>query len=361
MRRAGILKKINNIQALRAYAAVAVVIFHSGYIFPHMVQMGKFGVDIFFVISGYIMALICNTNTHFFMRRRLIRILPLYWGMTILLFVFALIFPQLLYSTYPRVSDLVKSLLFIPYYREDNLIRPLLFVGWSLNYEMLFYVLIWLGLLWFPKRPLTFAAGLLIALNLFCRHLPGLGAIAECYGDNVVFEFLFGILAYYLAMAVADERAYRFRFGAASGLIFSIAGIVLLQGVAHRILPVEWLLMQLLAMLMVLCASLLSQGGWDIRWRTIIVVGDASYVLYLVHPYILTLYHRVVLSRHTATVQMQHPVEAFSLVAVCVVAAVLIHLTFEKPFVAYLNRRFGGVRQRVTIPSLQVAPERGTR
>jgi exopolysaccharide production protein ExoZ len=350
------LNKINNIQALRAYAAVAVVIFHTGYIFPHMVQMGKFGVDIFFVISGYIMARICSTNTRFFMRRRLIRILPLYWGMTILLFVFALVFPQLLYTTYPHVSDLTRSLLFIPYYRADGLIRPLLFVGWSLNYEMLFYALIWLGLLCFPKRPLAFAAGLLIALNLFCRHMPGLGAIAECYGDNVVFEFLFGILAYRLAMAVADERAYRFRFGAVSGLIFSIAGIVLLQGVAHRTLPLEWLLMQLFAMLMVLCASLLSQGGWDIRWRTLIIVGDASYVLYLVHPYILTLYNRVLLGRHTATIQMQHTVEAFSLAALCVIAAVVFHLKFEMPVVAYFNRRFGGVRQLVTIPSPQVAP-----
>ena len=89
-------QKINNLQALRAYAALAVVVYHTGFIFPHMEQMGKFGVDIFFVISGYIMARICETDTRCFLRRRLIRILPPYWAMTFLLFIFALRFPSLL-------------------------------------------------------------------------------------------------------------------------------------------------------------------------------------------------------------------------------------------------------------------------
>ena len=354
------MRKINNIQALRAYAAIAVVIYHSGYIFPHMLQMGKFGVDIFFVISGYIMARICNTDTRFFMRRRLTRILPPYWGMTILLFAFSLICPQLLYSTYPHAYDLARSLLFIPYYREDGLIRPLLYVGWSLNYEMLFYALISLGLFCFPKRPLAFAAGLLIALNLSCHYAPAKSAIIECYGNHVVYEFLFGILAYYLAMRCSDERAYRFRFSTLCGLIFSTAGIVFLQGVVHRALPVEWLLMQLLAMLMVLCASLLSQGGWDVRSRAIVVVGDASYVLYLVHAYILSLYDRV-LGRHIPAIQMQHAGGVFPLAAVCVITAVVLHLKFEIPVVAYCNRRFGGAGKRVTLPSLQVSPEQVAR
>ena len=347
------MNKINNIQALRAYAAIAVVIYHTGYIFPHMLQMGKFGVDIFFVISGYIMARICNTDTRFFMRRRLIRILPPYWAMTALLFIFGLMFPRLLYSTYPHVSALAKSLFFIPYYREDGLIRPLLYVGWSLNYEMLFYVLIALGLYLVPKRPLMFAAGILAVLNLFCLYTPAAGAIAECYGNHIVYEFLFGILAYYIATWISDRRAEQFRVAALCGLIVSAAGIVFLQGVAHRALPIEWLLMQFSAMLMVLCASLLSQGGWDIRWRSVIVVGDASYVLYLVHAYILSLYDRV-LGRHLPAIQMRHALGAFPLVAVCVVAAVVLHLRFEKPAVVYFNRRFGGVSQRVNLPSLQV-------
>jgi exopolysaccharide production protein ExoZ len=70
--------KINNIQVLRAFAALVVAITHTGYHFPSMHPFGSFGVDVFFVISGYVMARICDGDTHFFFRRRVLRIVPPY-------------------------------------------------------------------------------------------------------------------------------------------------------------------------------------------------------------------------------------------------------------------------------------------
>ena len=81
--------KVNNIQVLRALAAVLVVTFHTGYIWPSGHGVGSFGVDIFFVISGYIMARICDSNPSFFLRRRLIRIIPPYWVLPFLVFALA--------------------------------------------------------------------------------------------------------------------------------------------------------------------------------------------------------------------------------------------------------------------------------
>jgi exopolysaccharide production protein ExoZ len=349
-------RKINNIQALRAYAAVAVVVWHTGFIFPHMLQMGKFGVDIFFVISGYIMARICEGDTRFFLRRRLIRIVPPYWAMTILLFCFSLLFPKLLLSTEADPSDLLRSLLFIPYYRKDGLIRPLLYVGWSLNYEILFYLLITVGIYLLPKHPLAFATGLLISLQLVCSHFAGLGAMPMCYSSPVVYEFVLGIVAYEIARQVSSSRATVLRPFSLIALGASLAGIVFLQGVAHSSLPLEWFVMQLLAMLAILSASLLSQGAWDIRINWIVIVGDASYVLYLMHAYILSLSDRV-LRRWVPWIQMTHAGTAFTLIVLSTAVAVLFHLKLEKPTVSYLNSKLGGHRRTAEFSRLQVTPE----
>lgn len=351
-----VTRKINNIQALRAYAALAVVIFHTGFIFPHMLQMGKFGVDIFFVISGYIMARICETDTRFFLRRRLIRIVPPYWAMTILLFCFSLMFPRLLLSTHADPADLLRSLLFVPYYREDGLIRPLLYVGWSLNYEILFYVLITLGIYLLPKHPLAIATGLLLSLHFICSQFAGAGAITMCYSSNVVYEFVLGILAYEIARRVSSSTATAMRPFSLLALCGSLLGIVFVQGIAHSPLPAEWFILQLLAMLTILNASLLSQGDWDIRMPWIVIIGDASYVLYLVHAYILSLSDRV-LSRWVPWMHMTHAGTAFTLAALCTALAVFLHLKLEKPTVNYLNSILGGHRKIAEFSRLQVTPE----
>jgi exopolysaccharide production protein ExoZ len=353
-------RKINNIQVLRAYAAVAVVIWHTGFIFPHLLQVGKFGVDIFFVISGYIMARICEGDTRFFLRRRLIRIVPPYWAMTILLFCFSLFYPKMLLSTGADPFDLLRSLLFVPYYRGDGLIRPLLYVGWSLNYEMLFYLLITVGIYLLPKYPLAFATGLLVTLQLVCSHYASLGAVPTCYSSTVVYEFVLGVVAYKLARRVSTKVATAMRPFSLAAIAGSLAGIVLLDGVAHSPLPAEWFLKQLLAMLTILSASLLSQGHWDIRMPWIVVVGDASYVLYLVHPYILSLSDRV-LKGFFPWIEMTHASIAFLLIALCTVVAVFLHLKLEKPIVNYLNGKLGGYRRSAEFSRLQVAPEQVAR
>jgi len=77
------LDKINNVQALRGFAALLVVLGHTEYAPPGMRPLGTFGVDIFFVISGFIMAMIVDRNPEKFLLRRFVRILPLYWTATL--------------------------------------------------------------------------------------------------------------------------------------------------------------------------------------------------------------------------------------------------------------------------------------
>src|SRR5689334_8064102 len=105
-----------------------------------MHRFGSFGIDVFFVISGYIMARILDSGSppsgDFFFRRRILRIVPPYWFFTISLFCAAAVAPQVMGATRADSAELIKSLLFIPFVKEDGRTQPLLFLGWTLNVEM---------------------------------------------------------------------------------------------------------------------------------------------------------------------------------------------------------------------------------
>lgn len=349
-------QKINNIQALRAFAAVAVAIFHTGLVLPHLQPIGSFGVDIFFVISGYIMARILATNSSFFLRRRLIRIVPPYWAMTLLLFLFALLFPQLLEATRASGTELWKSLLFIPYYKSNGVLEPLLFVGWSLNYEMFFYLTISAGLLLVPRRPLLFASAAVLSVTALCHNLPVRGALADFYGDKIMVEFVLGILAYEIARRVPADFARRTRPASLLVLLLSLFGIAFLQAAMPVRVPFHWEAVELLSMAVVLSASLLSQGGWDTDLAGLVLIGDASYILYLVHPYIENLLDRIVAQR-MPMLSIASPLGAAVAVTLSVLIAILVHLRVEKPSVAWLNQRVGGRRRSTEFRAEQAAPE----
>ena len=176
--------KVNNIQGLRAFAAIAVAGFHTRFRFPHMRLFGSFGVEVFFVISGYIMASICVSNSEFFFRRRLLRIVPPYWTATVVMFLAALWFPNLMWTTRPDVGELIKSLLFIPFSRSDGSIEPILSIGWTLNCEMYFYAVLAVSLLIFRRRALWLAAGIILAVTETCMRFGGQSAIGRFYGSE---------------------------------------------------------------------------------------------------------------------------------------------------------------------------------
>lgn len=160
-------QKLHSLQALRALAAWFVVADHAileltfdqpGNPSTHVAWvLGSSGVYIFFVISGFIMVHICwnafgaPAGAGTFLRRRIIRIVPLYWLASILTLAY-----HRAHGMDATALDLIRSMAFIPFANNDGLWAPVLGQGWTLNYEMMFYLIFAFGL-WF-RRPVGMLA-----------------------------------------------------------------------------------------------------------------------------------------------------------------------------------------------------------
>lgn len=185
--------KLRNLQSLRAFAAINVVMFHaigvvgsarsSTGMMSLFAGWGENGVDIFFVLSGFVIYLSQMQNPKTpgrFIVNRLSRIGPNYWGWTIVLALFLAVAPGLFPHLEFGVFHLMSSLFFCS--QPLTGARPIFYVGWTLEYEMLFYSLFFVSLLTpLKKAPLVFIPCALF----FLVAVAGLPFIA--------LEFLFGI------------------------------------------------------------------------------------------------------------------------------------------------------------------------
>ena len=273
-----------SIQYLRAAAAMAVVFFHANgisqeYFGNFRAGFGAAGVDVFFVVSGFIMWVTAsNRAAPEFMRNRIVRIVPLYWGLTLLLYA-----GWALAKTPPAFADLLKSLLFIPHISaRTGEINPLLIVGWTLNFEMFFYAL-FAASLFFSKAwraPVLFVAMAgLVATGLLL--LPGDGPVQKVYTSPLIIEFALGCL---LGIFYQRGTMPRPSVGGSVGC----AGLLLLlatDGSAADLSTVRLLHWGLPAFLIVIGA--LSFEPLQKPQSFLMLLGAASYSVYLVHPIVI--------------------------------------------------------------------------
>lgn len=362
--------RINILQGLRTYAALPVVLFHTGFTLQGVNKIGVFGVHMFFLLSGYIMAHICATDRHAFMRRRLIRIIPSYWTLTLVLYAIAAKFPHLMNATQAVPVELFKSLFFVPFQKSNGLYQPILFVGWTVNYEMYFYMALGLALLIAPRRPMVLTSVLLLGIAGFCSFFAASNAIARFYSDPVILEFIFGLLAYYCVTAIPEAARTRGRYLWATIVLASLILLPVIE--AFNLLPSLPFVVRFgpLSFLLITASCLLAMAGSDLRAGLIVLIGDASYTLYLTHPYTVMAIDRIVARRlpwlHVAT-----PLGCAVAMTVAVASSIAIYLYIEKPMLRYLTKKFCGrlrgvhvaapkpAEQPVALPeaTLSVAPK----
>jgi len=283
------------VQYVRAVAALCVAYYHSSiqlpaltpFFYSHLGMSLNFpaGVDVFFVVSGLIMYL---TGRHLspreFLARRITRIVPLYWILTLLVALVLFIRPELFRTTVVTGTYLLKSLFFIPYQNpaHDGDVMPILVPGWSLNMEMFFY-LIFAGLLAFPARALLWGATLVFLL-LWVIH-----SVASQYGGLTALTFLSG------------DRNFEFLAGMGIGHLYTRGGIraprwlwLALLAAATSLLLVQpdfvdnddanFVLTTLApSALIVLAVVCWEQCHGIPRLKPLVFLGDASYSIYLSH------------------------------------------------------------------------------
>jgi len=281
------LKQVWSIQYLRAVAALGVVLYHAFESTPQKFGVGAAGVDIFFVISGFIMASLIarpDATAGDFLWRRLVRIVPLYWAVTIAVLAIAWIKPAFFYRVDPSLDNALLSFLFVPHTSATGGVTPVLWQGWTLEYEMFFYALCTAALALLARNRLVYVAGALLLLVGIGLVLAPSGSVAQVYTNPLLLEFIAGIG---LATAWSKGRMPHPAIGVAS----LIAGFALYAVEQGGLLPltgqraIDW---GIPAMLIVAGALTLEARGGFAHSKVGLLLGDASYALYLTHTFVVS-------------------------------------------------------------------------
>lgn len=286
------------VQILRFVAAMLVAVMHitqaisihiTGHGPSHYWDKGSAGVDIFFVISGFVMAMSTAavpsdgpsrlSAAWVFVKRRLLRIVPLYWVYTLFKAALLLAVPGLATMSSVTPAHLAQSLLFIPATSPWGVVQPTLPVGWTLNFEMLFYAVFALAIaLGIPR--IRFCLLVFLSIFLLGRYLPESVAL-DFYAQTIVFEFILGVG---IAQAFLRYRAT----APAAGLLAVVAGLVYMFGIGWSAQADRFATWGMGAALVVLGAVWLEP--WTARIRAaapLSFLGDASYSIYLSHTFVV--------------------------------------------------------------------------
>lgn len=301
LRGASLNHKLHSIQVLRGIAAVLVVIYHSFLVLAEKnlgdggrFDIGAMGVDIFFVISGFVMFWTTRKHTGSlldslrFYKKRIARIVPLYWTLTIVVAGTYFIWPGAFSIFSATPAELIKSLLFIPYFAANGEIQPLIGQGWTLNYEMFFYLVF--GLLLVLNRKyivLTLAAFFvsIVVIGEICS-VPR-DSVLSFYFSPLLVEFCAGVL---LAYATLKGRVTSNILG-----VLVLLSTCMLYGFfsrnqgfreeyGHEYRALIWGGTSYIVVQVALWLEPWLSKGWS---KVPLLLGDASYSIYVSHMLVL--------------------------------------------------------------------------
>jgi peptidoglycan/LPS O-acetylase OafA/YrhL len=352
-------QRLDGLQMLRFFAAFAVLVEHvmhealSFGIAPNgliarlePVDFGV-GVDVFFVISGFIMLHISAEKfgapgaPREFLLRRIIRLVPLYWLFTLAMLVATVLVPGQLAHNSLNPAHALASFGFIPWLDSTGLTHPILGLGWTLNYEMYFYALFALMLLLPLRAGVWTIGGLFVALAFAHLLVPPSQVQAYFWTDPIILEFLFGI-----GLALLMRRGMALPGWLPPLLVvLGVAGLGLGQLVDIGG-PFDRALTSGIPAALVVAGTVFARPrslGWI--GKALVLGGDASYALYLSHPFSINV---VILGWQKLHLSLPWLFMGTTIV-VSVAVAVVVHLVLERPLLRWLNGALK--RKRVAPPA----------
>ena len=330
---------LNSIQYLRAIAALMVVYHRAAGQFERIAPggpqlplawLGAAGVDIFFVVSGLLMwstTVGRDVGPGTFMVRRIRRIVPLYWAVTLGVAALALVAPRLFVSTKFDLAHLAASLAFLPFPSplQPEHLWPVVIPGWTLNYEMFFYAIFALCLLAPERARMALIAGVLAVLVLSGVLFAPSNPYLAFYTDKIMLGFVFGL--------VVARLAERVRIPTPAAFLSAVAGFLLMAAVRSE----HSLAWSFGSMLVVLGFVALETNGRMAK-LPLLAIGNASYSIYLTHVLILPGVGKAFLAvtRNTATVPVAI-VFTFACLLVATAFGLLVYRLLEAPVDRYLR------------------------
>jgi len=341
-----------SIQYVRAIAATSVVWWHTvqqpildNCAISKIGHFGDFGVDLFFVVSGFVMVFVTNrreTKPLDFMAMRIIRIAPIYWFYTLAAAAMLWLVPALFTSSELTWRHVLLSLAFIPHTlsKFPNQASPLVKIGWTLNDEMFFYTLFAIAMfVSYRRRVALTGAALAILVAVGLLGFGGGSAAGKFYTNDIMLEFLFG-----MGIALLPPRlAAGFGTWPTVALILLALAVLILDSF-HE----EWLrglVRGVPAAVMVWGLLSLERRRPLFRNGLLLELGNASYSIYLFQLYPISVFRA--LAHHIGIASCGAvPVTAF--VIACVASAlaggVLSYRLIEKPTLKLLHQAFGSLR-----------------
>ena len=350
-------KIINSIQFLRGFAALAVVVHHTGgyvkrYFEPTLLFEDKFsigfaGVDLFFVISGFIIHFTSKnylnnpSKLKEYLKKRFIRVYPIYWIITTILFI----------SSWLIVEILDKNIFSIGYpntliaYIQTYLLLPLHFainpVTWTLSYELFFYLCF--AILIISER-LWIIPALILAVsfyNIFI-NIPEIVEVKLNYFNFIFsgynFEFMFGFLIYPLYEKIKLSNIISVIL-----LIISISIIALFGYDIGDYDSYKRVLTFGLPSGLILLSLLNLENNNAISFPKItLTLGDASYALYLIHFPMMLLMNKIpqILGYNFSAIQEVW--YSYFIIISMVISSIYVHKWIEMPVAKKLNSLLKG-------------------
>lgn len=327
--------ELKSLQILRALAAISVVYFHIG-IVTHRKSIpifGSFGVDIFFTISGFVMAMIVanGQSAQSFAVSRLTRIVPLYWIFTTCILLLATFKPELINTTTVNFTNYLKSLFFIALY-------PVLFVGWTLNYEMFFYFCIWISMI-LIKRFYFQAVVILIVVFHFCLgNSTNNSALSVFFSSNLLFEFILGMCLFKIY-----ELTKNYKHFLLLAIIIAVASFIFMAYAETVSLKIDRLLIFGIPSALLLF-SILNLEYLFIQKNNSVInlftsIGYASYSIYLSHLFIIQGLIKILFLKFNLLSPCS-PIGILFLFVIAILFGQLLYILVDKPINKYFKRKF---------------------
>jgi exopolysaccharide production protein ExoZ len=374
--------KLNSIQFLRAVATLLVVYNHSIILqkiysvswqqnFFHLETFGCIGVDLFFVISGFIITYVANNyvglkkGMHFLMKR-FWRINPIYYIACLLCLVVYLL--QLWANKIPiesslknTISSFTDSILIIPTAEHINLYTPLLAVGWTLAFEWLFYLFFFILILCKAKHK-TLLLPCLILLSVACGLLLHSNDLRLIFLTNpIMLEFVLGVIICQLFLKCKKIPVYIGVGCLGAGLISYILLIIFGFGnvsyhisvIVGKVSATRFLIWGIPSSLIVAGCLFLDKNGRLNRLfnnKLAMLIGDASYSIYLLN---LTIFNFLII----VYIKTGFFLPADAMIWIQMLFAVVISIGFyrlvEKPLIQHMPIYMQNITQDLRSPSLQ--------